>query len=231
VARALAEIGADDHVRPFLRAIAEMAKTPAEFVLAARLAIGLDYPDLGIVAAKRASANGVTLIDEGYPMTKLPPGSGPEGPLVLAMTRQESAFDHAAVSSAGALGLMQLMPATAKRVAKNLRVPFSAKRLTTDARYNMELGRAYLEGLIENFGGSYVLAIASYNAGPARVQEWMGAYGDPRSQGTDVIDWVESIPFSETRNYVQRVLENLQVYRLRLGDHGRAFSLAADLKR
>jgi soluble lytic murein transglycosylase len=231
LARILYDVGADEHVRPFLHAIADTVKTPAEFVLAARLAIALDHPDLAIVTTKRASTFGITLIDEGYPMARLPPGNGPEGPLLLAMTRQESAFDHAAVSAVGARGMMQLMPATAKRVAKSLKLPFSLKRLTADARYNMTLGRAYLEGLIEDFGGSYVLAIAAYNAGPGRVRDWMGAFGDPRSHGADIIDWVESIPFSETRNYVQRVLENLQVYRLRVGDRGRAFSLAADLKR
>jgi soluble lytic murein transglycosylase len=147
------------------------------------------------------------------------------------MTRQESAFDREAISSAGARGMMQLMPATAKSVAKSLRMTYSSDRLLTDAHYNIILGRHYLDGLIGDYSGSYVLAIAAYNAGPARVRQWLRDYGDPRAGNTDVIDWVESIPLSETRNYVQRVLENLQIYRLRLGDHGLAFSLSSDLKR
>src|SRR6185312_7269985 len=116
-------------------------------------------------------------------------------------------------------------------IAKSLHLPFSASRLTSDTRYNVTLGRAYLNSLIGDFSGSYVLAIAAYNAGPARVHQWLDDFGDPRGKGVDVVDWIESIPYAETRNYVQRVLENLQVYRLRLGDHGLAFSLASDLKR
>jgi soluble lytic murein transglycosylase len=231
IAHALGEVGADDYERPFLRHIAETAQTPAEFALAARLAAILDRPDLAVSAAKKANTAGVTLLDEGWPIAKLPPGGPVEAPLVLAMARQESAFDHEAVSQAGARGLMQLMPATASRIAKLLHLPFSAPRLTTDTHYNVTLGRAYLQSLIDDFSGSYVLAVAAYNAGPSRVHEWMGLYGDPRSKSTDAIDWVESIPFTETRNYVQRVLENLQVYRFRLGDRTLAFSLATDLKR
>jgi soluble lytic murein transglycosylase len=147
------------------------------------------------------------------------------------MARQESGFDKGAVSRAGAQGMMQLMPGTAKLMARELGVAFSQQRLLTDPHYNITLGRAYLDDLIERFGGSYVMAVAAYNAGPARVAEWKLNMGDPRAQGVDVIDWVESIPFNETRSYVQRVLENLQVYRLRLGDRALAFSLASDLKR
>jgi len=135
------------------------------------------------------------------------------------------------VSSAGARGLMQLMPATASTMARSLRLPFSLSRLTSDRHYNLTLGRAYLAGLLGDFSGSYVLAVAGYNAGPARVRQWIDSFGDPRRKGADVVDWVESIPLAETRNYVQRVLENLQLYRLRLGDHDLAFSLASDLKR
>jgi soluble lytic murein transglycosylase len=127
--------------------------------------------------------------------------------------------------------MMQLMPGTAKTMAKELQIPFSQQRLLNDVGYNITLGRAFLEGLLERYGGSYVLAVAAYNAGPARVNQWLRDLGDPRAKDTDVVDWVESIPFSETRNYVQRVLENLQVYRLRLGDRTLAFSLTTDLKR
>lgn len=227
----LAAIGASEYMRPFALRLSELAKTPAEHALLAHLAVKLDRPDLAITIAKKASYAGVILLAEGYPITALPPGGTAERPLLLAMTRQESAFDGEAVSSAGARGMMQLMPATAHTIAKALHIPFSAKRLTNDPHYNIILGRHYLEGLLGDFSGSYVLAVAAYNAGPSRVRQWMRDNGDPRGKNIDVIDWIESIPLGETRNYVQRVLENLQIYRLRLGDHGLAFSLASDLKR
>lgn len=232
VMRDLAEVGAKDEIGPFAKRVSETAKVPADHVLLAHLVVRLDRPDLAIAVAKKASYAGVTLIDEGYPITALPPGgAGVERPLVLAMTRQESAFDREAVSTAGARGMMQLMPATASHIAKSLHMPFSENRLLTDAHYNIIIGRHYLDGLLGDFSGSYVLAIAAYNAGPSRVRQWIHDYGDPRAKNIDVIDWIESIPLGETRNYVQRVLENLQVYRLRLGDRGLAFSLASDLKR
>jgi soluble lytic murein transglycosylase len=153
-----------------------------------------------------------------------------EQPLVLAVVRQESGFDRAAVSRSDARGLMQLKPATAHDMAKALALPFSGDRLLTDQGYNLTLGQAYLGKLLDGFAGSYVLAIAAYNAGPARVRQWLATYGDPRG-GADPVDWVEGIPFGETRNYVQRVLENLQVYRLRMGDAPHAFMLSADMRR
>jgi soluble lytic murein transglycosylase len=231
VARALNDLGDQDNLPLFLRRITDEMQTASGYALTARLARSLDRPDIAVTAAKRASYAGVTLLDEGYPLTKLPPGGNIEAPLVLAMTRQESAFDRAAVSGAGAMGLMQLMPATASKIAKALHLPYSAKRLTSDHDYNVTLGRAYLGSLIDDFSGSYVLAVAAYNAGPSRVRQWMQDHGDPRRQNVDVVDWVERIPFTETRNYVQRVLENLQIYRYRLGVHAPTVSLASDLKR
>ncbi|MGH7087648.1 MAG: lytic transglycosylase domain-containing protein, partial [Stellaceae bacterium] len=211
--RALAAAGADDYVRIFVRHLAEQAESPVTYALVAQFAAEIDRPDLAIAAAKRASYAGVTLLAEGYPVEAVPRGGTVERPLILAMTRQESAFDTGAISDAGARGLMQLMPATAKLVAKSLHMPFSERRLTGDVRYNLTIGRHYLSGLISDFSGSYVLAVAAYNAGPARVEEWIHDFGDPRTRKVDVIDWIESIPLAETRNYVQRVLENLQVYR------------------
>jgi soluble lytic murein transglycosylase len=181
--------------------------------------------------AKLAANAGVTLFAESYPLVPLPPGGTAETALVLAMTRQESAFDPEAVSSAGARGMMQLMPGTAQKMAKELDLPYAAALLTQDRVYNMRLGRAYLDEMLIEFSGSYVLAIAAYNAGPARVHQWLGQLGDPRVKGTDAVDWVESVPIGETRNYVQRVLENLQVYRLLVGNRDQAFQLAADLER
>jgi soluble lytic murein transglycosylase len=144
--------------------------------------------------------------------------------------RQESGFAVDAESPAGARGMMQLMPATASSEAAKLGQPFSLPRLSTDGLYNIDLGRGYLQSLIEDFGGSYALAIAAYNAGPGRVRQWIAEYGDPRGGKIDMVDWIETIPIDETRLYVQRVLENLQVYR---GQNGRdaAFSLVSDLAR
>ncbi len=229
--RDLADVGAKDYIGAFARRVSDRAEAPADHVLLAHLVIKLDRPDLAVGVAKWASYAGVILLNEGYPIATLPPGGEVERPLVLAMTRQESAFDRDAVSSAGARGMMQLMPATASHIAKALHMPFSESRLLKDPHYNIIIGRHYLDGLLGDFSGSYVLAIAAYNAGPSRVRQWIRDYGDPRAKNADVVDWIESIPLGETRNYVQRVLENLQVYRLRLGDNGLAFSLASDLKR
>jgi soluble lytic murein transglycosylase len=123
------------------------------------------------------------------------------------------------------------MPATAKSVAKSLGLPHSDHRLLNDPHYNIQIGRTYLGRLIDEFDGSYVLALAAYNAGPARTRQWMRENGDPRRANVDVIDWIELISFEETRNYVQRVLENLQVYRQVLGDPQRTQGIGKDLRR
>jgi soluble lytic murein transglycosylase len=123
------------------------------------------------------------------------------------------------------------MPATAKSVAREIGISYSKKRLTTDPAYNLKLGRHYIEGLLGDFKGSYIMAIAGYNAGPSRVKRWSKNFGDPRSRDVSAIDWVEMIPFDETRNYVQRVLENLQVYRVRLSKNQVAQTLEGDLNR
>lgn len=229
--RDLGAAGADEVVTPFFRHLLERATTADQYMLMARLAHEIDRPDLEVAAAKHAGYAGVNLIAEGYPIPPMPKGGNVETPLLLAMTRQESAFAHEAVSRVGARGLMQLMPHTASLIAKALHLHFSQKRLTTDRGYNVTLGRAYLDQLLSQFSGSYVLAIAAYNAGPSHVKDWISLYGDPRADGVNVIDWIESIPYSETRNYVQRVLENLQIYRMRLGQTGSSFTLASDLKR
>ena len=151
-----------------------------------------------------------------YPLQRLWSGGGPEDALVLAVMRQESRFSMTAVSPAGARGMMQLMPDTAREMATRMNIGYTVERLTTDADLNIALGRAYLDQLLNLFDRSYVLAIAAYNAGPARVLEWMHRFGDPRDPSIDVQAWVQSIPFTETRIYVQRVMQNLQDYRDRL---------------
>ena len=146
-------------------------------------------------------------------------------------SRQESEFNPHAVSHAGARGLMQLMPATAKIVARQISVPYRLRDLTADPSYNAMLGSAHLGDLMQDFTGSYIMTIAAYNAGPSRVREWVDTYGDPRAPGTDPIDWVETIPFEETRNYVQRVLENTGVYRSRLANQPTPVRIQDDITR
>jgi len=212
--------------------------TSAENVtLLAALARSIDRTDLAVATAKRALRDGIVLPLAGWPMLDPPDypsltGAPPlEPPLVLSVVRQESLFRAAAISSAGARGLMQLMPATAKRVAKQTKTKYIRSKLTVDKAYNLKLGQAYLESLIDDFNGSYILALAGYNAGPSRSRAWIKAYGDPRDPAIDSIDWVEQIPFRETRNYVQRVMENLQVYRALWSGTEVASALSQDLQR
>jgi soluble lytic murein transglycosylase len=211
--RILLDFGYRDQGKVFLLSLADRAATPTQFAMLATLAESSGRIDLAVAVAKRAIDAGTPLMIHGYPVTPLPSGGTAEHSLLFAITRQESGFESDAVSRAGARGLMQLMPGTASNVARKMRVPFSAERLTADGTYNVLLGRTYLETLIDDFGGSYALAIAAYNAGPGRVRQWLRDYGDPRSGQIDLVDWIENIPISETRYYVQRVLENLQIYR------------------
>ena len=229
-ARIFFELGDQAHGKTFLLYMADNAKIPAKLAMLASLAEANGRIDLAIGVAKRAIEAGTPLMIHGYPVTAVPDGGTAEHSLLFAVVRQESAFEREAVSRVGARGLMQLMPATASFIANKMQLPFSADRLTADGIYNVLLGRAYLETLIEDFGGSYALAIASYNAGPSRVRQWIRDYGDPRGGSIDMVDWIEMIPINETRNYVQRVLENLQIYRGQIG-RGSAFSLASDLAR
>ena len=223
--------GDRDNAGRFLLHLADRAKAPLDFAMLATLAESHERWDLAIAVARRAVEAGMPLMLHGYPVTALPGGGGAEPSLLFAIVRQESAFSPVATSRVGARGLMQLMPATAEHVANKLQLPYSLERLTSDMIYNLQLGRSYIERLIEDFGGSYPLAIAAYNAGPGRVKQWLHAFGDPRGRDIGMVDWIESIPFTETRTYVQRVLENLQVYRGQNTENPAAFSLAADLAR
>ena len=223
-------LGDHTHSKAFLLHLADSANNPTQFAMLAALAEQYGRIDLAIAVAKRAIVAGTPLMIHGYPTTALPSGGNTEPALLFAIVRQESAFEPDAMSPAGARGLMQLMPATASFIANNLQLPLSIPRLTMDGLYNVTLGRGYLEHLIDDFGGSYALAIASYNAGPGRVRQWLAEYGDPRGSKIDMVDWIETIPIDETRLYVQRVLENLQVYRGQVGRNS-AFSLVSDLAR
>ncbi len=229
IIRMLTALGEGERTRLFLAKLMELSSRPAEYQLVAALGVEIDRKDFAVAVAKEARTRGTEMIDFLYPLIKLPGGKDPEPALVLGVIRQESAFEVGAISSAGARGLMQLLPGTAKGVAKHSGIKFAQKRLTTDSVYNITLGRAYLDELLSRFGGSYALTAAAYNAGPSRVREWISTYGDPRQRSVDVIDWIESIPFDETRNYVMRVLENTQVYRARLNDGTANLRIAQDL--
>ncbi len=235
-ARMLGEIKETDLLRPFMLRMNEQAKTAGERALAADLATTLGRADIAVTVAKQSERQGVPLIASGYPIPRLQVAEKPEQALVLGLIRQESAFHFEAVSSAGARGLMQLMPATAAKVAKALKVVFKKKEalasaLTRNPSLNVKLGSAYLNDLLDDFNGSYILSVAAYNAGPSRVRKWIRDMGDPRNPEVDPVDWIESIPYSETRNYVQRVLEGVQIYRRRLGTTDLARSLEGDLHR
>jgi soluble lytic murein transglycosylase len=225
----LTALGEGERARYFLSKLMELSSKPAEYQLVAGLAAEIKRRDFAVSLAKEARTRGVEMIDYLYPVIKLPDGKNPEPALLLGLIRQESAFDIGAVSSAGAKGLMQLMPATAKSVAKKIGVKYAEKKLTTDSNYNVTLGRAYVDDLLNRFGGSYILTAAAYNAGPSRARDWIYTYGDPRLPDVDVIDWIESVPFDETRNYIMRVLENTQIYRARLNQGVAKLGLAEDL--
>jgi len=211
--------GEPRRAQAFLLRLDDIAPDPADRGLAARLAAGFGMPDTAISIARRAGRDGLMLIETGWPSPVTPPSeAGVEPALTLAITRQESNFDPAAISPAGARGLMQLMPATAASVARGLGVEAPLAALTADPTLNMRLGTTYLRGLMGRFDDNVAFAAAGYNAGPGRVTEWIAANGDPRTGSTDIIDWIELIPFNETRNYVQRVVENIVVYRARRGE-------------
>ncbi|MDO9712995.1 lytic transglycosylase domain-containing protein [Paracraurococcus lichenis] len=210
---ALADIGEARRARPFLLRLEELGADPAEKLLAVRLARRIGRPDHAVWVARRAGASGLMAVQEGWPLAYPAPADAPEPALVLGISRQESNFDPEAVSSANARGLMQLLPSTAASVAKRLGLRHQVGMLTTDTAHNMRLGAAYLDELLARFGGTLPFAIAGYNAGPNRVDEWLGTYGDPRGGGLSMLDWMEQVPFAETRNYVQRVLENMAIYR------------------
>ncbi len=234
-ANMLAVLGEDDLVTPFMLRLGELARGPEDHRAIAAIAVDISRPDLAVRAAKLAASRGFVSVDALYPLASLPLADADkrlERALVMAITRQESQFDPHARSPAGALGLMQLMPATAKQVGKKLGVKLREGDLTRKQALNIRLGSSFLADLINGFDGSYVLAIAAYNAGPGNVRKWIKLNGDLlTSSAVDPIDWIESIPFEETRNYVQRVLEGVQVYRWRLGEPSSGARLERDLVR
>jgi soluble lytic murein transglycosylase len=203
------------HARSFLLRMEELAHTPAARIAVANYATALALPDVTVIVVRRLGRDGIIPPLQGWPVAVDPPPT-PEPAVSLAIMRQESNFDIGSISPSGARGLMQLMPATARLVAHRLGEPTSTDLLTTDARHNMRVGTAYLQEMLDRFGNCVPLAAAAYNGGPHRVDQWLAENGDPRAGGLSMIDWIEMIPYNETRNYVQRVLENVVVYQARL---------------
>jgi soluble lytic murein transglycosylase len=197
----------------FVRALSEGVDTDRDRQLAVELSRSIGRPDLAVWVARSARNNGSAFyVRPSWPEMSVPASESRYWSLAHGIMRQESSFDRAAVSHAGARGMMQLMPATAREVAGKLGLPYDQGRLTSDPSYNIQLGSSYMATLMNQWGGNAVLTAASYNAGAGNVRRWINEFGDPRLPHVDILQWIESIPFSETRGYVQRVIENAVVY-------------------
>jgi peptidoglycan lytic transglycosylase len=229
----LAESGRFASFERFSYAIDDMLTTAPEHQMLFDIAAGYLEMRAAVRGAKAGLGRGLVAPDAVFPLMDLPssPRTGSAEPaLVLALSRQESEFNPRAISGADARGLMQMVPRYAQAEAKMVGLSFRSSWLTDDPSYNLKLGRGFLDDLVDDYNGSYIMAAAAYNAGPSRVRQWVNDLGDPRGQ-VDPVDWIESIPFAETRNYVQRVLENTQVYRWRLAGQPVDIKLSEDLKR
>jgi len=213
----LNELDKDKYTKHILRYLANTNIPKGSEILAGELATSISRYDFAIQIAKLASYEKRFHNNFNYPLISTPKYINgrkiPETAFILSIIRQESEFDLSAHSHAGAKGLMQLMPYTAKVVAKQAKLPYSKSRLTKDPEYNINLGSHYIAGLILEYEGSYPFAIAAYNAGPKRVRYWKKINKNPQKKQIDYVNWIELIKFKETRNYVQRVLENYNVYR------------------
>jgi soluble lytic murein transglycosylase len=215
-AKLLVAWGDPRRARQFLLRMEELAHTTGEQLAVGDYAAAMGLPDVTVIVTRRLGRDGIMPPMQGWPVPYEPPPF-PDPAFSLGIMRQESNFDLAIVSGSGARGLMQLMPATAQTVAHRLGEPTSALLLTTDPGHNMRMGTAYLQEMLLKFDNSMPLAAAAYNAGPNRVAQWLVENGDPRAGDQSMIDWIELIPYTETRNYVQRVLENVVVYQARRG--------------
>jgi soluble lytic murein transglycosylase len=230
------QAGLESQLVSFVLDLGRQIRDPEQMTLLMEL-IGRTAPaQVTVRAAKIALLRGYATEAYAYPvlLPKFSQSAGAaklEPALLNALTRQESEFNTETVSHAGARGLMQLMPQTAKNMAAALKLKYELGRLVSDPSYNVTLGSAFLAKLLSGYDGSYVLALAAYNAGPGRAAEWIKDFGDPRAAAVDPIDWIERIPFTETRQYVQRIIESVQLYRCRLEDSKTTFQIAEDLHR
>ncbi|HEX4535170.1 MAG TPA: lytic transglycosylase domain-containing protein [Rhizomicrobium sp.] len=232
--KVLGDLGEVSLLRTFALHDIENFPGPGHVRLLCQMLTGMGFPDIALRVAKTAAYTGTFQVAYTHPVVTVPAyvgtGTPPDPAFVLGIIRQETEFDQYAVSGAGAVGIMQLLPGTAHSAANSAGVEYDASRLISDQSYNMQLGMLELNNGYSDFGGSYILAAARYNAGPGNVNKWLAAYGDPRG-GTDPIDWIESIPFNETRNYVMRSIENMQVYRNRLAGRDLPLRITSDLSK
>lgn len=212
-ARAFGTLGERGRQTTFLKTLADGAQTSATELLVSELAQQLGRTDYALIASRGELAEGPPAIMRfAYPQMPIAANLAHNWTMIHAITRQESRFDRNAVSHAGARGLMQLMPATARETAGKIGTAYRPEAITADSGYNILLGSAYYSRLVDQWGGNHVLAVASYNAGPGNVRKWLAQNGDPRLPGADILRWIEDIPIFETRNYIMRVLENAVVY-------------------
>lgn len=228
-ARALAEAGDRTLAKRFFLHLAE-SLDGKELEQLADLALRMEEPHIALLVAKAAAERGLILARSYYPVPDMVPDGLPVSrALALAISRRESEFDPRAQSPAGARGLMQVMPETAARVAKGLGEDSSAGKLTSDPEFNVRVGSAYLKQMAEEFGPAVALIASGYNAGPGRPRNWITDFGDPRRADVDVVDWIETIPFTETRTYVMRVAEGVVIYRARLKGAASPVQITAEL--
>ncbi|MEM9013816.1 MAG: transglycosylase SLT domain-containing protein [Pseudomonadota bacterium] len=231
--RMLTDLDFDYPVMVFAYHVDDQLERPGEYIELSKLLMREGAPHLTVRAGKVAVRKDAFVPDVSYPLVYVPEEAkryvSPE--IILGLSRQESEFNPRAYSRAGARGVMQLIPTTAQITAKKEGLAYKRSALLDDPIYNMTLGSAHLSHLLDRYDGSLIMTFAAYNAGAGRVTQWVDTYGDPRSADVDPLDWVELIPFAETRNYVQRVLENVQVYRGRLNNTPIAGRLSADLER
>lgn len=220
-------------MRAFFGHLRNHLATEAELAMLAHLAAALGDPQISLRVGKTALARGMNLITYAYPLHAFPAYTPlrdpPETAVLLGIARQESEFNNTIVSSAGARGLLQVMPITAQHICRDHKIKCDVQRLLTDNAYNAMIASAYIGDRMVEFQGNYVLTLAGYNAGPGRARQWMREFGDPRTGAIDPVDWIERIPIEETREYVKKVLSNVQVYRARLGEE-RALRLELDLR-
>ncbi len=222
-------------MRAFFVSLRSSLKGEGETAMLAHLADLLGDTQSSLRIGKMAIARGLNLAIYAYPTAPFPAytplRSPPEAAFMLGIARQETEFNTLIVSGAGAKGLLQVMTVTAKHVCQDYKIKCEIGRLLSDPSYNATISSAYIADRVDEFQGSYVLAIAGYNAGPGRARQWIREFGDPRDPAVDVIDWIERIPIQETREYVGKVLANIQVYRARIGEEKTAVRIAEDLAR
>lgn len=231
--RVLAELGQANDLRLFAARSAELYPAPSHLRQFLQTLSGWGYPEVAVRLAKTAGYGGTPMLSFAFPVLPLPSYPGQSAPpppaMIHALIRQETEFNAQAISSAGARGLMQVMLAAAKTNARAGGLPYRPNDLLTDTNYNIQLGMIEFTRHYASWGNSLVLATAAYNAGPGNVRKWVAANGDPGNGNVDAIDWIERIPFGETRNYVQRVLENMAVYKNRLAGRDMPLTILTDV--